>query len=60
MATEYIFTRLKNVLNKKLKILFNEIPLEILGIISFDNLARYADLYRHYSINLQKYTSNTI
>lgn len=47
-APKYITDRLKSLINRILKSLFNELELEILGIMSFDALARFTDLRRNY------------
>lgn len=48
LTPEYILRQLKQILNRILKVLFNGLPLTILGIMSFDSLAKYTDLSRHY------------
>lgn len=54
-APNYIIQPLRDITEKIIKVLFNGIPINILGLMTLDNLAKYIDITRnYYDENLRK------
>jgi hypothetical protein len=47
VVPEYLLNPIKNILTQIYKILFKDIPLNTLGIMKFDSLAKFTDLVRN-------------
>lgn len=54
-APNYALDPLRKLIDRIMKVLFNDLSPEILGVMTFDNLAKYVDLTKHYyNENLRK------
>jgi molecular chaperone GrpE (heat shock protein) len=48
VAPQYLINRLKRILKRVIRVMFNGVPIDMLGIMSFESLAKYVDLMRNY------------
>jgi hypothetical protein len=58
-APEHLLKPLKSVLTRLIKVLFNDLPTNLLGIMSFEALAKYTDLLKNYFDNSFRRTLDT-